>query len=377
MTCFDAQNGKVVWQTIVGGWRSGGILVKDGVVYVGIGRSLIQALDESTGELMLQYAGLLSTSWKGPPQAFSVADRRIFIEQDGCNAYYIASGEELWKSNPPSMLNPVNIPYTEHIWSFEGKLTLGRGIYYSGDGVKMGIYCVDPDKGTVQWGIEGDTHNAPLTYQNKVILSNFGGRNQPQERIIALTISSGVKAWSFNLGATIYEPLIVGDQLLFAAKNGYFYALNISNGTLAWQTQLNNGFPSETGVSPVVVDTENKEIYWAAGTTSQIGSTSNFTYEGTLYRMDLETGQNLTKTQVRGTGEGGLLTQNNPILGVAILKNTVFLTIKNDVWVVNRTNLSTIKTDHFDHSLLQPIAAYGHVYVSADLYALAYKDIGN
>jgi hypothetical protein len=127
------------------------------------------------------------------------------------------------------------------------------------------------------------------------------------------------------------------------------------------------------------VDTENQEVYWVYGINNLNKSTDNSTYESTLYRMNLDTGQNLTKTQLQGSS-GNQIFSNfcsrfNPLIGLALLNNTAFLTLQNDLWVLNKTDLASIKTEHFDDSLLQPIAAYGQVYVSGGVYAIAYKDI--
>jgi outer membrane protein assembly factor BamB len=383
LTCLDAATGKEIWQANVGGWRSGGLLVKNGIIYAGSSGSIIQAIDEATGNLLRNYTGLLSTSWKGPAQAYSVADGRIFIEQDGCVAYNIANGEELWKSYPCSMINPQPMPYTDKVWSFERKLVLAQGTYFTGNQSKSmssGVYRIDPDKGTPLWSVEGSLYQEPLVYQNLVILPNYAQKAYVPEQahsVIAVTISSGVKIWSYDVGSPIFKPVIYGDQLLFAAQNGNFYALNLSNGTLSWKTRLANSIPSDAGVSSIAIDEEKQEVYWAYGVTQQ-NSTGNYvTYEGTLYRLNLVNGQNLIKSDIRGTAAAPFFTKNNPTIGLALLRNTAYLTAQTDLWRFNKMTLSVLSTEHFDHTLLQPIAAYDRVYVTADLYAVAYEDIGS
>jgi outer membrane protein assembly factor BamB len=385
LTCLDAQKGNLLWQTDVGEWRSGGILINNGTIYAGTGGSAVQAVDEATGKLLKRYDGLLSTAWKGPPNAYSVGDGRIFIKQDGCNAYDLATGQMLWKTNPASMLNPEDSPHIGNAWSFEGKLSLAIGSFSDNNEWVNGIYRINPDKGTPLWHIQGYIYETPLIYQDNVILSNYGIQQSVDlcDSIVAVTVSSGVKVWSYDVESPIFKPSIVGDKLLFAAWDGNFYALNLSNGTLAWKTPLIDTIPSEASVSTATVDTENQEVYWACVMDNPKGVIGNFPYEGTVYRMDLVTGLNLTKTQFQGNATNPLVSeynsQGNPFVGLALLKNTAYLTVQNDLWFFNKTDLAAIKTEHFDysydHNMLQPIEAYGHVYVSGGRYAIAYKDI--
>jgi outer membrane protein assembly factor BamB len=177
LTCLDAQNGELLWQTNVGNWRSGGLLTDNGTIYAGIGHGAVQAVDEATGRLLTRYYGLVSTAWKGPPEAYSIADGRIFITQDGINAYNIATGEMLWKSNPISMLNPEGMPYTRSIWAFEGKLVLAAGGYQKGDGWFNGIYRIDPDQGTPQWSIEGYTYQTPVVFEKQSYIVKLWGQS--------------------------------------------------------------------------------------------------------------------------------------------------------------------------------------------------------
>lgn len=373
LMCFDAYNGKLLWQANVGTWLSGGILIKNGVIFAGTAFGAVQAVDEATGKLLTRYDGLRTTMQKGPPKEYSVADGRIFITHDGCNAYNIAGGQMLWSSNPVSSSNPEGMPYSSSVWAFEGKLVIAAGGYPTGHSWFNGFYRINPDKGTPQWSFEGYAYQTPLIYENQVILSNYGTDDSVDlcDNVIALTISSGVKVWSYDVGAPIFKPVIVGDRLLFVAQDEYIYALNLLDGSLAWKTALTGKLSSQTGVSAVTVDVENKEICWAYNSPGK----NTTTYEGTLYRLNLTTGQDLTKTVFEGSGEGSVYSKDNPSIGLALLNNSVVLTINRDLWLLNRTDLTPVKTEHFGHTLCKPIAAYGQVYVAADLYAIMYKDI--
>jgi outer membrane protein assembly factor BamB len=224
LTCLDAQNGKMLWQTNVGRWRSGGLLIKNGTIYAGTALSVVQAVDETTGTLLKQYAGLRNIGgWKGPANAYYVEDGRIFIEQNGCNAYNITTGEILWTDESVPKFEPSYIPYTNNIWAFEGAIVIGEGFYHIGDQLVNGIYRMDPDKGTIIWHIKGYIDQETLLYQDKVILSSYGQDiNEPHNSIIAVNVASGIEIWSYDRGCSIYQPIIAGDRLLFVAQDGTF-----------------------------------------------------------------------------------------------------------------------------------------------------------
>jgi hypothetical protein len=77
--------------------------------------------------------------------------------------------------------------------------------------------------------------------------------------------------------------------------------------------------------------------------------------------MNLMNGQNLIETHFQTNAVGPFLTRYNPNLGLALLKNTAYLTVQTDLWCFNKMTLLVISTEHFDHTLLQPIATYGRV----------------
>jgi outer membrane protein assembly factor BamB len=374
LTCFDAYNGSLIWQTNIGDWRSGGILIKDGVIYAGSALSVVQAVDEATGVLLKTYVGLHNPfgGYKGPAEAYFVEDGRIVIQEYGCNAYNIATAKSLWSDESVPKYEPTAIPYTNTIWAFPGNIVAGEGYYHIDNQLENGIYRMDPDKGTIMWQIEGFVDQKTLLYQDKIILSGFGqGVNGVHNSIIALNAATGTKEWSYNVGSSINTPTIVGDRLLFVAQDGYIYALNLSDGSLAWKTALTGKLSSQTGMSVVTVDVENQEVYWAYSAPGKNATT----YESTLYRLNLSSGQNLAKTVFQGSGGGSFYREDNPSIGLALLKNSAVLTINRDLWFFSRTDLTSVKMEHFDHTLCKLIAAYGHVYVAADLYAMRYEDI--
>jgi outer membrane protein assembly factor BamB len=380
LNCFDAQSGGLLWQAPVGGWRSGGIVVKDGVIYVGIGSGVIKTVNETTGKMLdLQFEAPVSTSWgsKSPPNAFSVIEGRVFAAQTGCNAFSADTGSQLWISLPVTMLNPPGMPYTDSVWAFSDNLVLGAGMYPAGNAFADGYYRIDPDKGTVIWAIECSNIQEPLIYHNRIILTNFGHNIQKFcTKVCVATASSGTTLWSYDIGSPTYKPIIYGDLLLLVGTDGYFYALNLSNGSLSWKTPLNSdGTLKDAAVSHIRVDEQTQKIYWAYANTRTNGSDDNIIYDAALFSLDLATGGNLQTQTFQSNCTEPFVTGRNPLLGLALLNHTAYLTVQKDLWAFNKSSLQPAGMQHFDYRLVTPVVAYGKLYISADFYALAYSDI--
>ncbi len=377
--CFDAQSGNLLWQTVVDNWRTGGLVIKDEIIYVGAVGGVIKTVDERTGKLLdLQFEAPVSTSWgsKSPPTAFSVIEGRVFATQTGCNAFSADTGSQLWISLPVTMLNPPDMPYTDSVWAFSDNLVLGAGMYPADNTFADGYYRIDPDKGAVIWAIECSNIQEPLTYHNRIILTNFGNNIQKFcTKVCVATASSGTILWSYDIGSPTYKPIIYGDLLLLVGTDGYFYALNLSNGSLSWKTPLNSdGTLKDAAVSPIRVDEQTQKIYWAYAIIRTNGSDNSIIYDGALCSLDLATGRNLRTQTFQSNCTQPFFTDRNPLLGLALLNHTAFLTVQTDLWAFHKSSLEVAGMQHFDHNLVAPIAAYGKVYVSADLYALAYSD---
>jgi outer membrane protein assembly factor BamB len=380
LNCFDAQSGSLLWQTATGSWRSGGIVIKNGVIYVGTISGVIKTVNETTGKLLdLQFQAPVSTSWgsKSPPTAFSVVDDQVFATQTGCAAFNAQTCSQLWISLPATMLNPPNMPYTGNVWAFDGNLVLGASSYPHDNTYSNGYIRIAPDTGTALWGIECVNPQEPLIYHSRIILTNFGNYIQKFcTNVSVVTASSGAMLWSYDLGSSTYKPIVYEDMLLLAATNGYFYALNLSNNSLSWKTPLNTaGTLHDAAVSPIRVDEQTQKIYWAYANTRTNGSDDNVIYDGVLCSLDLATGGNLQTQTFQSNCTEPFFTQRNPLLGLVLLNHTAYLTVQKDLWAFNKSSLQPVGVQQFDYRLVTPVVAYGKLYVAADFYALAYSDI--
>ncbi len=99
----------------------------------------------------------------------------------------------------------------------------------------------------------GSPISSPVVSKGLVVVS------EPRfHRVSALDAVSGKKKWSFVAGASIEgPPTISGDYLVFGSKDGWVYALSLSEGELIWK---NMAAPAER----LVMVNEELESAWPA-----------------------------------------------------------------------------------------------------------------
>jgi len=154
-----------------------------------------------------------------------------------------------------------------------------------------GLYVFDTS-GNLLWRFNtpmplGD---APTVLSNVVYISGY------DHTIRTLNASTGTQMWMFDGAKAGFEtnPLVVnsgnGLKVYAGSRDGYFYAINASNGSLAWQYPQANQNPLGPISFPAVYHQSNNRIYFA----------SNDMY---AYALDAGTGSLVSKSQ-KLPGEG-------------------------------------------------------------------------
>lgn len=111
--------------------------------------------------------------------------------------------------------------------------------------------------------------------------------------MVSVNASSGKVSWNFNVGSSIYQPVVSKGLLLFAGFDGDFYALNLANGILAWKTPIEpKGFASSI-VSTVQVDAENQRLIWGFmnNQSEPARLSGSEKYAGVLFSLDMTSGK--------------------------------------------------------------------------------------
>ena len=271
-----------------------------------VGAYTIASLSDSLLELAVRHPGLQTkapwrgiplgrrdfskdtTSWPRPSyeinQSYPLV-KTLWKIQDSCDigSGVIAEENIAWYANTCGTVKAIQVQNGSVIWSFQssGKIYAtpakagNKLLAASTDSI---LYCLDAETGKVLW-----THKSgkslvasPIVADNTVLLGTAEGVFK------ALDLQNGLLKWSFQgLGAFVEtKPVADKKRVYFGAWDRHFYALNLSDGSLAWK--WNNGLPnrmlSPAAVHPVLsgkkvfivapdryataLDTETGKVVW-------------------------------------------------------------------------------------------------------------------
>ena len=365
---FDAANSKLLWEKDVGGYVAGSstLVIYEGKLYFGSKGSIVYRLDPTTGNKEMEYAAPVSSSYrsKSAPDFF-VADGKVFAEADGTAVYDANTGELLWE-------RPA---YGEFVLTDAGLSEPESDYVYM-----YSSWRISANNGSILWKSSFGADEPAIVAGNKVIFWNsdplwVSGEDQT---IICVNTSSGETFWSFDVGAPAFQPTEYNGLLLFGAADGNFYALHTENGSVAWKTSIESQNIMNSAIlpaiSPVIVDPETQNVLWSfVGTRVNLGASEQVQYVGIICNLDLETGNLEYTNQFVGNGSISKAPPKTPLLGLAYLNGTLYLTAADDLWLLDQSTGNPLGTRHFEHYLLDPIAYRTRVYIAADLFLFAYN----
>ena len=166
---------------------------------------------------------------------------RLFIGDDiGCMyALDIRSGKTLWTF--PTGMRIVGSPAVS-----DGVVVFGSANY--------NIYGLDANTGKERWHITTNqaVMGAATIHDGVAYIGGGDGR------MFAIDIHTGKVKWSFDelKNYVLTRPLVYRDKLYFGCWDTHLYALNLSDGSLAWKWNNGKGNPklSPASVWPVAAD---------------------------------------------------------------------------------------------------------------------------
>ena len=199
-------------------------VVADGVVYFGSGDGNCYALDAATGALKWTFAtkGVVHSS----P---ALADGTLFFGSWDTYLYAVdaATGREKWKFKTGE--DPVNFNQT----GIQSSPAVVGGVVYFGCR-DSNFYAVDAASGREKWRYHSTWANASAAVVDGAV---YFGTSIPAF-FIALDAETGQERFKFDARAPVFSsPAVAGGLACFGSFNGSLYAVDLKDGTLAWEFQ--------------------------------------------------------------------------------------------------------------------------------------------
>ncbi len=181
----------------------------------------------------------------------------------------------------------------------------------------------------------------------------------------------------------VYEPVVYGGLLVFGASDGYLYALDLADGSLAWKTLVEvdgwiggNNLPveakslSDPSASKIVVDDETGLGVWGFTVTERQvnGVNGDNLYVGRFCTVDLSNGNILGTSVVQNRCT---LNDNGAVLAPG--ESAMFLRVGLDLWNIDRATFKPTQIQHLETPIVGPVSSDGKVYTVSNLYLSAYK----
>jgi outer membrane protein assembly factor BamB len=350
--CYDEETGASLWNSSADYADYGGcpqVAVYGGRVYVSTGDCKVKGLDENTGEIKVWYnVPAFQLNRYKFVASFFIVDGRIFITRDSNIAVYdLGSEKEIWSD-----------AYTEEQ---KGLVVYDQSLSQKSTFVYVrssGSYAerIDVNTGQKLWKYPGNTEKKPLVSNDRVILWNFDGQS-----VICLSIDSGKKLWEYNVGISMFQPTIYNGQVLFGAQDGYFYALNLGDGTLRWRTNVDSpGLIKEYheksyapyGLPPApIVDTVNQNVIW--NIKSGYDNSANAGVKLMVVSLKLQSGRTeWTSTFLTNLKYDQYVPEPT---NMALTGNQLLITAKGSLFCINTILGQTQWEKDYDHYVYSPI----------------------
>ncbi len=386
VNCFDSTTGETVWNSSLDGTRSHHIALSENRVYVGFRNSQVGCFDLNNGTLLWSFenAQAPNSMYDWTPRII-VKDGQLFAITDTISAHNATTGELLWQALPGK--KNFDIPYSlgqMQTFPLSGDPFDGKYVYaIGGNFSNLHYFKINAENGSVIWRSNVTWNGEVLTLgadrktfipsvyaisQEKVIVKIIFQKDYAVNLLLCLDSNTGKELWRIDVGAKVYNPAVHNDLLLFGAADGYFYALDLADGTVAWKTKVDahNLFSSGVHSSSLIqIDSDNQRIFWSYAV--EQNETSN-NYTGAIISLNLADGNVIWTTQTNSSC-GGLAFNN--------LTDMLFLTTYRfaadvGLYIFNASTGDLIDSQQFDHYILPPVVQGKETFVAADLWLTVY-----
>ena len=285
---------KPLWKLETGDMIESSAAIVDGVVYVGVGKGDLIAVDLASGKLRWKYATGNYIGESSPAV--------------GSNAVYIGDLDGL--------LHAVSVRDGARLWTFKTNAEIKSSPIVVNDLVLIGsydtyLYAVETQTGKLRWKLQtqGMVHATPAVQGGLVFIAGC------DEIFRAIRISDGKQVYQIASGAyTGASPAIDGDRVYFGTFNNDVLALDLKARKILWRyNDPDRAFPYYSSAAlaneRVIVGGRDKTVHaleattgkpiWTFATRARVDSSPTVagsqvyvgSSDGRLYVLDLATGE--------------------------------------------------------------------------------------
>jgi len=394
--CFDSQNGESLWNGSVGGYiahisRVHRIVIIENRVYVAYENARVSCFDKNNGTLLWTIQNAMNESYYDWHPSITFEDDLMYVITDGVSARDAITGELLWEVNP--FLEHFD-DYQTRVYLLAGNFLDGEFVYTAGgDFSNMHYYKINIKSGNIVWRSNVTWNGAifalagyfiPSVAANvhgRIIISIIYEGTSFSNQLFCLDSALGEELWSIDVGADegqaplIYGSTVYNDLFLFAKADGYLYAVNLTNGTIAWKTKVDThnlfSYNSVFNVQPssIQIDAQNQRLFWYLNV-EESGPSNNYT--GTLCNLNLSNGNvNWIKHLENENASFGNFMWYTVSLAFNNETDKIFLTKNNGLWIFDASTGNLVQSQQFEHYVLPPVFQGNETFVAADLWLFA------
>ncbi|MGH2543525.1 MAG: PQQ-binding-like beta-propeller repeat protein [Ardenticatenaceae bacterium] len=226
---LDAQTGSALWQYETTAHSISAATVAGARLYFTTSDGQLHSVEATNGQGSWSVA---HPAWS--PAAPTVGDERVYAGGRGNSlvAYAAEDGAVVWR-------------FAAEGWFADQSAVAGGRVYapcWDGN-----LYVLDAPSGKVLWKYRGERGRGitspPVVARGQVFLGSRVNRedDEPQGAAYALLAldEDGIERWRFHTERHITAPVTVAaDTVLFAAEDGFFFALDAATGEERWRVQI-------------------------------------------------------------------------------------------------------------------------------------------
>jgi len=137
------------------------------------------------------------------------------------------------------VLRAIRSNSSEQMWEFDAGGPVIGSLIHEDDAILFGsgngyAYCVAADEGVLDWKYAAGcpVHGIATLIDETVYIGDVNGR------LHAIDMVLGERRWVFERagGSIECQPAVWGERVVFTAWDGFIYAVNRKDGSLAWKT---------------------------------------------------------------------------------------------------------------------------------------------